>query len=174
MRPRRRWPAVVMTTAVVLFAYGSILIGLGGIGAAQPEVAGAALGTGLVLTPIAFGVAAFISVRNRAVLGTFLAWAAWFAALPIAFFDVMVGLVAGYAAGAAIALAMPPRARWMHRAAAVIVLVMITLIGVQTAPAAVVLTVPLIIVPAIAFADDVARGFPAPDPQSRTRTKRSS
>lgn len=167
-RPKRRWLSVVLTTAVLLFAYASILIGLGGIGREQAEVGGAALGTGIALTPVTFLVAAFSSARSRPILGSLMALGSWGLTLPLTYVDVITGLIAAFAVGVAVALGMPEGARWLHRAVAVFVLTVAALIGVLIQPAAIVLTIPLITCPVIVFADDVGRRFQTPESQSTT------
>jgi hypothetical protein len=141
---------------MLVLSYGSLLIGLGGIGREETEVAGAALGTGLVLMPLTFGVATFMTVRERPFVGLLGAMGAWVLALPVTTFDVMIGLLTAFAAGAVVAIRRNSGARWSFRAAAMVILVGAAT-GVATqAPEMVVLTAPLLICPLIALADDLS------------------
>lgn len=157
LSPRRRWAAVVITTIVIALSYVSLLLGLGGIGGSDSEATGAALGTGLTVMPLAFMTATFMTSHRhpaRAIVG---AVAAWLVVVGLVAFDVVVGLIAAYTAGAAVSLERPPGASWRHRIIVSAVFVVVVAMARALAPAATVLTAPIAICLVVQFADDLSR-----------------
>lgn len=153
---RRRWAMVIFTTLIIAVSYLSLLLGLGGIGSGDGQATGAALATGLTLMPLSFGTAAFMSDHARPALAIVRAIGVWFVVGVLVVLDVMVGLVAAYAAGCAVSLARPPGVDWTWRVGAVAVLALVAAIATMFVPGAVVLTAPIAIVLSIVFADDLA------------------
>lgn len=101
LTPRRRWVALTVATLVLQFAYWPMV---GSLVQGGAELAGL-LWLGLAVTPFVFLVLAFASSHPRApgatgrAMGLFL-----LIALPVALVDVVVGLVAGFGAGAVLTL----------------------------------------------------------------------
>jgi hypothetical protein len=102
---RRRWVSLTAATIVLQFSYWPII---GSLGAGEAGDAGL-LWLGLAVVPFVFLVLAFTSGHPRAPGATGLAMGLFLLiALPVALLDLLVGLVAGFGAGAVLALRFDP------------------------------------------------------------------
>jgi hypothetical protein len=105
LEPRGRWIALTAATVVYQFAYWPMIMSvIGGEGATS-----AGLWLGLAITPLVFMVLAFTSRHPRApgatgrAMGLFL-----LIGLPIGLVNIVIGLAAGFGAGAIAALRREP------------------------------------------------------------------
>lgn len=97
----------------------------------QVELAGAGIGLSLLVVPVAFLAAAWVSRKED--------WPLWTAAamglsllvgLPLmAFGDPLAALLSGFAAGAVVALSRPEGTSWRPRAVAAAVVAVLALLG---------------------------------------------
>ena len=166
---RRRWISLTAATIVLQFAFWPIM---GSLGAGEAGDAGL-LWLGLAIMPFVFLVLAFASGHPRApgaaglAMGLFL-----LVALPVALLDLLVGLVAGFGAGAVLALRFDPQVHSRRgrviavSAASVYTLVLILLQGAVPAlgPFAIIsaAVIPLAVV---GIADEAAEGLLEQEPQ---------
>ncbi len=160
---RRRWLSLTAATIVLQFAFWPIIGSLGAGGAGDPGL----LWLGLAVVPFVFLVLAFASGHPRApgaaglAMGLFL-----LVALPVALLDLLVGLVAGFGAGAVLALRFDPEVHSRRgrviavTAASIYTLVLVLLQGVVPGlgPFAVIsaAVIPLAVV---GIADETAEGL---------------
>jgi len=128
---RGRWIALTVATIVYQFVYWPIVSSV----AAADEAASAGLWVGLAITPMVFLILAFTSRHPRApgatarAMGLFL-----LIALPIGLLNIVVGLAAGFGAGATAALRREEyrhslKARVLGVLAAAVYLLVLTLLG---------------------------------------------
>jgi hypothetical protein len=146
--PRRTWLAITIATLLATVSYWAILFGflvsVAGL-EDQPEGFGAgALALGLALVPFVYVALAFLSGHKRAptaaVLGMFLFL---LVGSPVFVFNRVMGLVAGFGAGAVLSLRREERHRIRTRVAAValglgvlgLLLVAVPQVGLAIAPA---------------------------------------
>lgn len=132
---RGRWLAIVAATAVLQFSYWPVTFGLAASHAGQPIPAELVL-FGLAFVPATYLVAAFASRHRRApgavltAMGLFL-----LVGFPVALVNPVVGLVAGFGAGAVVSLRRPAdlgrRPRVVAVAAAAIYTLVLVLVGVH-------------------------------------------
>ena len=126
---RGRWIALAVATVVLQFAYWPMVASvLGG-----EEATSAGLWLGLGITPMVFLILAFVSRNPRApgatgrAMGLFL-----LIALPIGLINIVVGLAAGFGAGAAAALRREPDQHGMKARVIAVVGVSVYLLVLQT------------------------------------------
>ncbi len=125
---RGRWIALAVTTVVLQFAYWPIVASvLGG-----EEATSAGLWLGLGITPLVFLILAFVSRNQRApgatgrAMGLFL-----LLALSLGLINIVVGLTAGFGAGAAAALRREPDLHGLRARAIAVVGVSVYLLVLQ-------------------------------------------
>jgi hypothetical protein len=102
---RRRWASLTAATVLLQFAYWPVLASRG-----SGDAGGAGLlWLGLAVTPFVFLVLAFASGHPKAPGATLAAMGLFLViALPVGLLDLLVGLVAGFGAGAVLALRFDP------------------------------------------------------------------
>jgi hypothetical protein len=133
LTPRRRWGVLTAATALMFLSYSSIVESLG---AGDADGAGL-LWLGMAVVPFVFLVLAFGSRHPRApgatgkAMGLFL-----LVALPLGLANVVAGLVAGFGAGAVIALRPDEgvtsyRRRWIAVASATVYVLVLLLLSSQ-------------------------------------------
>ena len=154
--PNRRWLAIGVGTFFVTLSFWSMAYGLTVAAAgtlADPDadgagIASAGVGLGFILMPAGFAAVAWLSKRTDAPIAVLSAMGlAIGVGLPTLIFgNPLASLIAGYAAGAVVALSRPPGTSWHNRAIAAAIATTLVLLGM------VVLFIPTaIIAPAIPF-----------------------
>jgi len=153
--PARKWISVAAATVLLLLSYALILLPF----LAGPDEGGAAfgasLGVGLALVPLVFVVAAFVSQNDRAALSIAKASGLWLLVTwPIAYFDIVTGLVAGFGAGGTVAFRAEQGQTWRRRAVAIALVTIYTYVIVRVSPVAGLFGGAVLPFVAIAFADE--------------------
>jgi len=102
----RRWMAIGASTVVMFASYSLVVIGFG---TDDYAFGGGMIGIGIGIVPVAFATLAVLSQRPRTIRTSLLASLIWFGVgAPIAVVDIPSGLVAGFGAGAVVALRRNP------------------------------------------------------------------
>lgn len=166
---RRRWLSLTAATVVMQFAYWPVIASLGTGDTGQAGL----LWFGLAIVPFVYLVLAFASGHRRApgaaglAMGLFL-----LVALPVGLLDLLTGLVAGFGAGAVLALRFDPEQHSRRNrviavaAASVYVLALNLLQGLLPAfgPFAI-MSAAVIPMAVVGIADEAAEGLRERDPQ---------
>ncbi|MPZ53449.1 MAG: hypothetical protein GEU79_12080 [Acidimicrobiia bacterium] len=148
--------AVALATLVVTISFWAMGYGFvvgdqgtpGSPGSDASTTAGAAISLSLVLVPLAFAIAAWVSRRSDWPIGVLIAMGVSLAVgLPLLYFgDPLGSLLSGYAAGAVTSLSRPVGMGWRHRAVAAAVVTALVLLGNRFIP-----LVSLVFGPALPF-----------------------
>jgi hypothetical protein len=156
--PRRKWRAILLATVLLAPGFWSIVIGLVA-GASDDRNAPAAapfIAFGLAIVPFVFVALAFLSEHPRAAGAVLRAMALCLlvGAPTVALAgDAVTGLVAGIAAGGAVALRMEPAHSGRSRALAVVVVTAYTFVVVRVAPEVAFIAAPVLPFTSIGVAD---------------------
>ena len=122
VRPGRIWLAIGLGTVVQTISFGSLLLGALASLSDEPSAAGPAFALGFTLVPIVFVLVAFVSGVTRAPLATLKAMGLWLLiALPFGLVNPVIGLCAGFTAGAAVTLRHTESHKRGARAAATLI-----------------------------------------------------
>jgi hypothetical protein len=156
--PRRKWRAILLSTALLAPGFWSIVIGLVA-GASDDRNAPAAapfIAFGLAIVPFVFVALAFLSEHPRAANAILKAMGlsvlVGAPALALAG-DAVTGLVAGCAAGGAVALRMDLAQTARSRALAAVCATAYAFVMVRVAPEAAVVVAPILPFTSIGVAD---------------------
>jgi hypothetical protein len=152
------WRAIAAATAVAVVAYGLLLVGQvsaapGREGLRHPWIA---IGTGLVLLPVVFGVLAVLSRRDRPLraagkaVGVALLVGVAVSAVAA---DGVTGIVAAIGAGGVVALRLDDDGSARARAVAVVVATVYVFVLVRTGGSIAVLVAPLLPLTGLGLAD---------------------
>lgn len=91
---------MILATVLMLGAYLMFIWALVVASGDEISFAGGILGVGLGLVPAVFAVAAWVSQHPHALGASLIAWGLWvLLAIPIGYFNLPLGLVAGFGAG---------------------------------------------------------------------------
>jgi len=105
VRQGRIWLAIGLGTVAQTISFGSLLLGALASQSDEASAAGPAFALGFALVPIVFVLVAFVSGVARAPLAALKAMGLWLLiALPFGLVNPVIGLCAGFTAGAAVTL----------------------------------------------------------------------
>jgi hypothetical protein len=132
---RRKWFAIAMATVATLISYSFILFAFVAGSTEGGPNPGPPLALGLSLVPFVFLTAAFLTRHPRAGGAVLKAMGLWAViGIPLAAMDIVTGLVAGFGAGAVVAVRSEEEHTRKSRIIAVTAATLYTLILVQFAP----------------------------------------
>lgn len=150
----RRWFAALVATVVMFLAYTMFIFGFALASDGETVFAGGVIGIALGLVPVVFFAAAAISNRVQSFRAGLLATLLWFVvAAPIAVLDIPTALVAGFGAGAIVAMRPPPDNRPIYRVGAIGICVVYVFVMQRLIPAAGIMVGAILPFAAIAGAD---------------------
>jgi hypothetical protein len=160
LSPRRKWQAITAATVLLVPAYWAMLAGIVG-GAVDDEDEAvsnpaAFVALGLALIPFVFILLAFASEHPRAPGAVVRAMGlSLLVGIPVSAIagDAVSGIVAGVAAGGAVALRPEPLHGWRPRAAGVAVATAYAFVLVRTAGPIALLSAPVFPLTALGLAD---------------------
>jgi hypothetical protein len=156
--PKRKWRAILLSTVLLAPGFWSIVIGLvaGSSDDRNAPAAAPFIAFGLAIVPFVFVALAFLSEHPRAanaiLKAMVLSLLVGAPALALAG-DAITGLVAGCAAGGAVALRMEPAHTGRSRALAVLCATVYAFLMVRVAPEATVIVAPILPFTGLALAD---------------------
>ncbi len=140
---------------MLLFSYGLILLAFVAGTGEGTEVLGATLGVGLGLIPMVFAVAAFGSGTSPALPAVLKATGLFaLVAIPIAAYDLVTGMVAGFGAGGVVALRLQEGRSRRPRVIAVALVALYTFALLRVSAAAAIFGGAVLPFIAITFADE--------------------
>lgn len=119
---RRKLVALVVATVLLVISYAGILGAFVASGLDDGPNPGPPLALGMAVLPMVFATAAYLSLNPRAATAVLKAVGLFFLlAVPVSALaqDAVSGLVAGYGAGAVVAVDRLPTHTWQSRAVAV-------------------------------------------------------
>ncbi len=107
--PRRIWSAIGIGTFLQAIATGSLIFAILATQSTTPESAGPFFALGFMLVPVVFATVAFLSGQANAPIATLKAMGLWaIIALPLGLVNPVMGLCAGFTAGAAVTMRATP------------------------------------------------------------------
>ncbi len=126
----RTWLAIAVGTVIQIVSFGSILVGALASTGDQQVAAGPAYALGFGLVPVVFVLVAFVSSVQGAPLAILKAMGLWLIlALPLGLVNPVVGLCAGFSAGATVTLRRPEEPKkWARAIAAAVTVVYVTVL----------------------------------------------
>lgn len=131
---RRRWLAILLTTALMVVVYAMFIYSLAAASGGEVIFAGGLLGIGLGLVPGVFAAAAFVSQNSSVLKSTLKATGLFVLAVAVLFFDLPTGLVAGFGAGGVVALRLGKSNSYRVRAFAVGMCALYTFVIMRISP----------------------------------------
>jgi hypothetical protein len=168
--PRRRWVAIGVATGIGAISYFLLIrAAVGSLLDAGQEVVAPAFFFGMTAVPLAFVALAFISRHKSAPVAVLAAMGLFLCVgLPIGFMDPALGLVAGFGAGAVVALRRDDDHSWRVRIVAVVIGLVYTLVTMIIMLPIGVFTGAFVPFLAVGFGDQYAEGRAA---EVRSRRK---
>ena len=160
LSPRTKWRAILLSTLLLAPALWAILAGVVALAGDEPDApaAGPFIAFGLALIPFVFVALAFLSQHPRAPGAVVRAMGmSLVVGIPVSAIaaDAVTGLVAGAAAGGAVALRREAHHDWRTRALAVLAVTAYTFLTVRVVPEAALIAAPMLPFTAIGLADHV-------------------
>jgi hypothetical protein len=160
LSPRNKWRAILLSTLLLAPALWAIVAGAVAATTDDPDAPAAApfIAFGLAVIPFVFVALAFLSQHPRAPGAVVRAMGmSLLVGIPVSAVaaDAVTGLVAGAAAGGAMALRREAHHSWKTRALAVLAVTAYTFLTVRVVPEAALIAAPMLPFTAIGLADHV-------------------
>lgn len=158
LSPRAKWRTILLSTLLLAPALWAILAGVVALASDEADAPGAGpfIAFGLAVIPFVFVALAFLSQHPRAPGAVVRAMAmSLLVGIPVSAIaaDAVTGLVAGAAAGGAVALRRDAHHAWTTRALAVLAVTAYTFLTVRIVPEAALLAAPMLPFTAVGIAD---------------------
>jgi len=153
---RRKLVALTVATVLLVISYAGILGAFVASGLDEGPNPGPALALGMAVLPLVFATAAYLSLDPRAATAVLKAVGLFFLlAVPVSALaqDAVSGLVAGFGAGAVVAVHRLPAHTWKSRAIAVGAATVYVFFLVRILPPLGIASAPLLPFTAVAVAD---------------------
>lgn len=155
---RRKLIALIVATVLLVISYAGILGAFVAAGLDDGPNPGPPLALGMAVLPMVFATAAYLSLNPRAATAVLKAVGLFFlVAIPISALaqDAVSGLVAGFGAGAVVAVDRLPMHTWKSRAMAVAGATLYVFVLVRLIPPLGIASAPLLPFTMVATADYV-------------------